>query len=802
MEYVLNKRTLSLLLSFLLIMSGISTTTFAAPAPIQESVLTEADAISASFTSGQDIAVSSTASSAPTNSPEVDMTALPENTLAPESADASSTAIETATLPSLASISTDNAAVPSSSPSPSNIPDAAAIDAQGKVSEMLDGLSAGTDYTAGELICAAASEEEALAIAERYRCTLQSYSYGVAVLTASTGDISASLLQNTVDILTAPDGSNTELPRLEPNYIYSISETWTTDSAIQDPIPDGDTSAYTAPSDPYFVYQWMHTNIHTQTVWDQGVTGSGIIVAVLDTGIDSDHPDLVNQIQPGGKGFFNDSDAGTTVFEDDHSHGTHVSGIIAAQMNNSIGVAGVAPSAKILPIKVLDSVGDGYSSDIARGINFVSGMTNGVRVTGRKADIINMSLGTESYSLTVNAAIQDALSAGVVVIAAAGNDNTGRESYPAANEGVIAVASLTQSYTRSYFSNYGSWVDIAAPGSGTDGFGMYSGIFSTVLGNYDYKSGTSMACPVVSGVAALLLNYDTTTYNLTGTARASKVKEILCSTARTVSTDYSVGAGCVDAVCATRRTPDETQVRAFVERLYTSLLCRHSDVGGVDYWTYALLNGESAVGVAYAFICSTELIQSGIDNAEYVTRLYNTFLNRAPDAEGLAFWVSNLNSGLSRLEIATGFLGSTEYSAICARYGIVQGQLSANASDPYKRQAMGEFVDRMYTIYLGRSADVGGRDYWVSLLYSGNLSGSEICRNFVCSTEFQSNEYDDTDYVTALYKGCLGREPDGPGLSYWLSALTSGTSRTALLDTFIGSNEFIGICARYGIRHQ
>lgn len=222
-------------------------------------------------------------------------------------------------------------------------------------------------------------------------------------------------------------------------------------------------------------------------------------IAIIDTGVDYTHPDLIGKVDTQNDYDFanNDSDA-----IDDESHGTHVAGIAASNTNNSNGIAGVSINTnQILPIKVLDSQGYGYYSWISSGI--IWAVDHGARV-------INLSLGGSSNSKTLENAVNYAWNKGAVVVAAAGNSGTTQRLYPAYYSNVIAVWASTQTDSKASFSNYGNWVDIGAPGVS---------ILSTVPLNLDtdgnvngYSSwgGTSMATPHVSGVAGLLVGQNPT----------------------------------------------------------------------------------------------------------------------------------------------------------------------------------------------------------------------------------------------------------------------------------------------------
>lgn len=218
----------------------------------------------------------------------------------------------------------------------------------------------------------------------------------------------------------------------------------------------------------------------------QKTRGEGVKIAVLDSGCDLDHPDLINNILPG----INLVDKNKDPW-DENKHGTHVCGIIAAE-NNDIGVVGVAPAAKIVPIKVLDKYGNGNAKAIYEGIKWA--------VDVAKVDFICMSLGSPGPVDSIHEAIKYALSKKVISFVAAGNSGkTQKVFYPAEYPESIAIGSIDENFERSNFSNTGKNLDFLAPGSR---------ILSTVPDNwYAIMSGTSMATPFVVGVAALYLSY-------------------------------------------------------------------------------------------------------------------------------------------------------------------------------------------------------------------------------------------------------------------------------------------------------
>ncbi|WP_281890341.1 S8 family peptidase [Paenibacillus sp. YYML68] len=241
--------------------------------------------------------------------------------------------------------------------------------------------------------------------------------------------------------------------------------------------------SFAMPNDPYFSnYQYGPQRIQAPEAWDITAGAAEVRIAVIDTGVQLNHPDLAGKLTNGYD--FVDGDSQP---EDRNGHGTHVAGIAAAVTNNGGGIAGVAPLVSIIPVRVLGDDGNGSLSAVADGI---------VYAANQGAQVVNLSLGSPYSSLTLQNAVQYAWSRGSVIVAAAGNDGSSVPSYPANDANVLAVASTNETDVKSSFSNYGTWVEVAAPGED---------ILSTYTGSYyAYLSGTSMAAPHVAGVAALL----------------------------------------------------------------------------------------------------------------------------------------------------------------------------------------------------------------------------------------------------------------------------------------------------------
>ncbi len=293
--------------------------------------------------------------------------------------------------------------------------------------------------------------------------------------------------------------------------IPSIAKSLSVDSRVVWAEPDylarpaGNTQA--TPNDPLFASQWGLTIINAEDAWDVNTGNSTVVIAMLDSGIQLDHPDLADKmwVNPGeipsngidddNNGYIDDVQGWNFVSDnndpgDDNGHGTQVAGAAAAATDNATGIAGTCWGCRLMPVKVMSAGGVANYSDIAAGTLYAA-------VKG--ADVINISLGGYSNSHALEEAVQAAVNSyGAIVIAGAGNDDTTNRFYPAAYDEVMAVAGTDQNDIKSEISNYGDWVELSAPA--VDIMTTYMG------GDYGPAEGTSFSAPFVSGVAGLLIS--------------------------------------------------------------------------------------------------------------------------------------------------------------------------------------------------------------------------------------------------------------------------------------------------------
>lgn len=334
----------------------------------------------------------------------------------------------------------------------------------------------------------------------------------------------------------------------EPNFIYQT---------------------FVTPNDPQYSEQWAHVNMESELAWDIETGEPSTVIAIVDTGVDWNHPDLAaniwnntdeipgNELDDDNNGYIDDvrgwdfvevppelpwffqpapGEDGTERDNDPmdfDGHGTHCSGIAAAVTDNDIGIAGTCWNVQIMPSRA------GYQTANGMGILIDQDAAAAIEYAAQNgADVISMSWGGYSPSETIEIAIDYAYDQGVVLVGAAGNSNSRAKHYPSAHDEVIAVAATTMSDGKAYFSNYGSWVDICAPGVN---------ISSTMFDDtYAFLGGTSMATPFAAGLAGLILSKDPSFTN-------EEVRNILRSTTDSVTSTVHIGTGRINAYKAIQR---------------------------------------------------------------------------------------------------------------------------------------------------------------------------------------------------------------------------------------------------------
>lgn len=439
--------------------------------------------------------------------------------------------------------------------------------------------------------------------------------------------------------------------------------------------------ALLVPSDPSYPSQWHLPKIRSAEAWDLGTGQRRDILAVVDTGVAYEHGDLKGKLLQ-GYNFV----AGNNNAADDNGHGTLVAGAAAALSNNSVGVAGVAWQCQILPVKVLDASGSGSHSAIANGIIYAA---------DQGARVINLSLGSSVGSRTLERAVNYAWGKNAVLVAAAGNNGTNALVYPAAYPNVLGVSALDSNDALPSWSSFGSHVMLAAPGVNI--------LTTHVGGGYGYASGTSLATPLVSGVAALVVGARPELTN-------SEVRQVLQGTATDLGTagyDQSFGYGRVDAYAAVKFAAGLQAADI------TAPLVRLSAPSPASGLVDVLVDATDDVGVAR--------VELYLDGARIGTST----------AGSVAFgWDTRTVADGDHVLEARAYDAAGNVGSSGAQVVAVRNQTVADASAPvvgFKSPADGAVVSRNVSIAIASSDNVGVTK--VDLFINGRLAGTSTSPN-------------------------------------------------------------------------
>jgi len=386
-----------------------------------------------------------------------------------------------------------------------------------------------------------------------------------------------------VELVDVPEGQELALAaqlRRDPTVLYAE--------------PDYIVYALRTPNDTHYgEYQWNMRHIGMESAWNVTTGASSTVIAIVDSGVDLTHPDLASKLLSGYDFVNDDSNP-----QDDEGHGTHVAGIAAALSNNGLGVAGVSWDSKILPIKVLNNAGYGDASVVAQGIWWAA---------DQGAQIINLSLGSNTYSNVLKSAVDYAYSKGCLIVAAAGNEyqEGNPPSYPAAFPHVLAVGAVGDRDERARYSNTGAYVDVVAPGGNPSNDldpDWNHWILSTYWrgSGYEYVGivGTSQAAPHVAGLAALIWSVNPTLAN-------DQVEALIVSTSMDLGNtgwDETFGWGRINAAAAVTRaqqgapTPTPTATPSCATFSAIDTPAEGDTVSGVVNVTGWVANFQSAYG--------------------------------------------------------------------------------------------------------------------------------------------------------------------------------------------------------------
>jgi hypothetical protein len=281
-------------------------------------------------------------------------------------------------------------------------------------------------------------------------------------------------------------------------------------------------------------------------------------------------------------------------------------------------------------------------------------------------------------------------------------------------------------------------------------------------------------------------NFTDDTYTITASLKSADSS----TSYQTTNAPYHITLTTVSGTVS--HIPFTNKHEAFIERFYQNILARTADVDGLNYWLDILKN-KSAARVVIGFFHSNEFTALGLNNSAYIDILYHTLFDRAPDIAGKSEWLNDLENGKSRDQVMFGFLNSQEFKNLADKFQT----LAIRPIDQV--EGLSGYVNRFYTLVLNREADQGGFDYWTNALISKEKAGGDIAKGFFNSTEYLNRGLVNNTFLDICYRAFFGREADSTGKSNWLNLLNKGTSKNAVLDGFIGSQEFLNLTKSFGI---
>lgn len=235
-------------------------------------------------------------------------------------------------------------------------------------------------------------------------------------------------------------------------------------------------------------------------------------------------------------------------------------------------------------------------------------------------------------------------------------------------------------------------------------------------------------------------------------------------------------------------------VAGFIDRIYSIALNRTPDASGRNYWIGQIRKGKTGADVARYFLFSPEFLNKNMSDSEFLDVLYRTFFDRAADASGKQYFINKMNSGWTKQQVINSFINSTEWANICLDYGIASGGAGVANKTVIPGPAISAFVNRLYTICLGRDADPDGYQYYARRLANHQMTGTEAAYAFMFSQEMIDSNISNAEFVRRLYRACYGRDADEGGFTYWNNKISNGAFREDLFNSFVTADEWKALC--------